>query len=99
MTIVSFRWAADKQLREALVDFAADFRHSNPWAAHRYNQARARGHHHQHAVRVLARAWIYVIWRCWQDRAPYDPAAHRALQRLRNSTATTPTDGAVVAAA
>ena len=24
----------------------------------------------------------YVIWRCWQDHVPYDPARHRALQRL-----------------
>jgi len=34
------------------------------------------------AVRVLARAWTYVIWRCWQDGIPYDPAKHQALQAL-----------------
>jgi len=33
-------------------------------------------------VRVLARAWTYVIWRCWQDGIPYDPAKHQALQAL-----------------
>jgi transposase len=22
-----------------------------------------------------------VLWRCWQDRVPYDPERHRALQR------------------
>jgi hypothetical protein len=33
-------------------------------------------------VRVLARAWIYVIWRCWQDHQPYDPGRHRALKAL-----------------
>ena len=37
---------------------------------------------HPHAVRILARAWVYVIWRCWQDRVPYDPARHRALQQV-----------------
>jgi hypothetical protein len=21
------------------------------------------------------------VWRCWQDRTPYDPAKHRALQQ------------------
>jgi len=21
------------------------------------------------------------VWRCWQDRTPYDPARHRALQQ------------------
>jgi hypothetical protein len=41
-----------------------------------------RGHDHPHAVRILARAWLHVICRCWQDRVPYNPASHRALQRL-----------------
>ncbi|HEX2810805.1 MAG TPA: IS110 family transposase, partial [Kineosporiaceae bacterium] len=79
---VIFRWGADKQLRDALCDFAADTRHVNPWAAQLYEQARTRGHDHPHAVRILARAWVGVIWRCWQDNTPYDPAVHGALQHL-----------------
>ncbi len=79
---VSFRWACDKQLRDAVTDFAGDSRHASPWAANLYNKARARGHDHPHAVRILARAWLFVIWHCWQDGIPYDPARHRALQRL-----------------
>jgi len=79
---VGFRWACDKQLRDAVTDFAADSRRANPWAADLYNRARARGHDHPHAVRVLARAWLHVIWKCWQDRVNYNPAEHGALQRL-----------------
>jgi transposase len=79
---VSFRWACDKQLRDAVTDFAGDSRHASPWAANLYNKARARGHDHPHAVRILARAWLFVIWHCWQDGIPYHPARHRALQRL-----------------
>ena len=79
---VSFRWTCDKKLREALVDFAQDSRRANPWAEEVYRRARARGKSYPHAVRVLARAWVYVIWRCWQDRVPYDPARHGALQRV-----------------
>jgi len=79
---VGFRWACDKQLRDALTDFAGDTRHVNPWASQLYQQARARGHDHPHAVRILARAWTFVIWHCWQDGIAYDPAKHRALQRL-----------------
>ena len=45
-------------------------RHDNPWAAHLRQQARARGHRHAHAVRILARAWLRVIRRCWQDPHP-----------------------------
>lgn len=79
---VGFRWAADKKLRNALVAFADDSRHASPWAAHIYNQAIARGKRHPHAVRILARAWIRVIWRCWQDNQPYDPTRHGGAIRL-----------------
>lgn len=81
---VGFRWAADKQLRDAVCDFASDSRRANLWAADRYNRAIARGHDHPHAVRILARAWLYAIWHCWQDGAAYHPANHRALQALLN---------------
>ncbi|WP_219996110.1 IS110 family transposase [Nocardioides humi] len=79
---VGFRWSCDKQLRDAVVDFAADSRHANPWAADYYNRARARGHDHAHAVRILARAWLHIIWHCWQDNLAYNPETHRALQRV-----------------
>jgi transposase len=80
--VVAFRWAVDKQLRDAVCDFAADSRHANPWAEHLYNQARARGHRHPHAVRILARAWLGVIWKLWTTTTPYNPDQHRALQTL-----------------
>jgi transposase len=79
---VTFRWGADKQLRDALCDFAGDSRSASPWAAGLYDKAIARGCDHPHAVRILARAWAHVIWRCWQDHVPYDPAAHNSLQAL-----------------
>jgi transposase len=79
---VGFRWACDKQLRDAVTDFAADTRLANPWAADLYQRAIDRGHDHPHAVRILARAWLHVIWHCWQDGVPYDPTQHRALQRV-----------------
>jgi transposase len=79
---VTFRWGADKQLRDALCDFAGDSRSASPWAASLYDKAIARGCDHPHAVRILARAWAHVIWRCWQDHAPYNPAAHNSLQKI-----------------
>ncbi len=85
---VTFRWGCNKQLRDALCDFAGDSRHDNPWAADLYDNAIARGHDHPHAVRILGRAWAHVIWRCWQDNLSYDPSQHGALQNiLANSTA------------
>lgn len=79
---VGFRWSCDKQLRDAVTDFAGDSRHANPWADRLYRDARGRGHDHAHAVRILARAWLYVIWHCWQNNTAYDPGQHHALQRV-----------------
>jgi len=77
-----FRWAADKRLRVALTTLADASHHHNPWAADLYTRARARGKDHTHACRILARAWCTVIWRLWQDHTTYNPAHHRALQRI-----------------
>ena len=81
---VTFRWGANKELRDALCDFAGDSRRANPWAADLYDRARARKCDHPHAVRILARAWANIIWRCWQDNTAYDPAEHGGLQRILN---------------
>jgi transposase len=84
---VHFRWACNKRFRQAMITFADNSRHESPWAAQIYRQALDRGCDHPHAVRVLARAWIRVIWRCWIDRVPYDPAKHAAAVRLAASCA------------
>jgi transposase len=73
---VHFRWACNKRFRVAITTFADNSRHASPWAAKVYADARNRGLDHPHAIRVLARAWIRVIWRCWIDKVPYDPARH-----------------------
>lgn len=85
--VVGFRWACDRRLRKALTTFADNSRHASPWAADIYRRARARGADHAHAIRILSRAWCRIIWRCWQDRTPYDPARHGGLQRLRATAA------------
>lgn len=79
---VTFRWACNHRLRAALTCLADNSRHANAWAAHVYAQAKARGCDHPHAIRILARAWVRVIWRTWHDRKPYDPAQHGAAQLL-----------------
>jgi transposase len=83
---VTYRWAVNKELRDAVCDFAGDSRRANPWAAKIYNDAIARGKDHPHATRILARAWLGVIWRCWQDGTAYDPDQHGALKALLNTT-------------
>jgi len=79
---VHFRWACNKRFPKAMTTFADNSRHTRPWAAKIYNDARAAGKDHPHAVRILARAWIRVIWPCWLNHAPYDPARHGAAAAL-----------------
>lgn len=55
MRTVGFRWSCDKQLRDAVCDFANDSRHANPWAVDLYNRARARGRDHTHHPHPRAR--------------------------------------------
>lgn len=77
---VSFRWACNKRLRQAITTFADNSRHASPWAADLYNRARASGKDHPHAIRILARAWVRIMWRCWQNNTTYDPALHGRAQ-------------------
>ncbi len=79
---VAFRWACNKRLRRALTTFADNSRRDSPWAAAVYARACARGCDHPHAVRILARAWLRVLWRCWQDRTTYNPTIHGGLIRM-----------------
>jgi transposase len=79
---VTFRWACNHRLRRALTCFADLSRHGNAWAATVYHRARSRGCDHPHAIRILARAWVRVIWRAWTSRTLYDPKLHRGALML-----------------
>lgn len=83
--VACFRWACNKNLRDAVSVLADTSRHHNPWAADVYQRARARGHDHPHAIRILGRAWLRIIWRIWQDGNHYDPNRHGNLNRLLNT--------------
>lgn len=80
---VVFRWACNRRLRGAVSDLAAVTRRTNLWARGIYDAARERGHREYHALRVLGRAWLRVLWRCWMDEVPYDPSKHRGAVRAQ----------------
>jgi hypothetical protein len=48
-----------------------------------YLSARQRGCDHPHAIRILTRAWLRVLWRCWKDATPYDLTQHHAAAALK----------------
>ena len=90
----SFRWGCNKRLRSAFCTLADTTRHHNPWAQDLYAAACQRRHDHPRALRTVGRAWCRIVWRCWQDGVPYDPARHGALQR--HVTVTIPTSSGPV---
>lgn len=73
---VSFRWACNHRLRAAITTWADNSRHSSLWAADVYAKARGRGCDHPHATRILARAWIRVLWRAWTNGESYAVEKH-----------------------
>ena len=79
---VIFRWACNKNLRLAITCFADNSRHASKWAESIYNRARQRGCKHPHAVRILARAWIRILWRAWHNGTAYDPDKHTAAAKI-----------------
>jgi transposase len=85
---VTFRWACNLHLRNALNTLADTTRHTNSWARSIYQRARDRGHEHPHAIRILSRAWCRVIWTCWQQRTP---TTRRSIARLVSSTSASST--------
>jgi len=52
---------------------------------HCYQQQRDKGKAHQAAVRALAFKWIRILYRCWQNRTPYDESIY--LQALNRRSA------------
>jgi len=77
---VLFRWACNHRLRVAITTWADNSRHATPWAANLYAAARARGCRHPHAIRILARAWVRVLWKIWTTHIPYDIRNHTSAQ-------------------
>jgi transposase len=84
---VNFRWAVNTRARQALTTWADNSRHGSPWAAQLYAKARARGKRHPHAIRIIARAWLRVVWACWTTNTTYDPTLHGAERRLNHEIA------------
>ncbi len=79
---VHWRWRCPKYLRQTFVEWSGKSIHHSFWAQAYYQQKRTQGKSHQAAVRALAFKWIRILFRCWQDRCPYDESVYlRALQR------------------
>ncbi len=84
-TWVHWRWQCPKFLRQTFIEYAAQTINKSAWAGAYYRQQRAKGASHHAAVRALAYKWIRILYRCWQDRTPYDESKYLEALRRRGS--------------
>jgi transposase len=79
---VHWRLQGPKFVRQTFVEWAAESIRHSFWAGVFYQQQRDKGKAHHAAVRALAFKWIRILYRCWQDRTPYDESVY--LQALND---------------
>ena len=79
------RFACPTFLCQTFHEFAAHSRLKSPWAKAYYQQMRNKGVDHHPAVRALAFKWIRIMFRCWQNRTPYDEARYQQALTRRGS--------------
>jgi transposase len=70
------RLACPKFVLQTFHEFANQSRRFCLWSKLYYEQQRARGKHHNAAVRALAYKWIRILFRCWKDRRLYDDSRY-----------------------
>jgi transposase len=73
---VRFRYAANHRMRHVIDWWAFCAAREDDWSHQIYEQARARGQGKYRALRGLGARWTRILWRCWTDHVPYDPAIH-----------------------
>lgn len=79
---IHWRWACPTFLRQTFVEWAGATIPRSFWAAAYYRRQLEKGCSHRVAVRALAFKWIRILYRCWQNRTPYDEATYlKALKR------------------
>jgi len=67
-----WRWQAPTFLRQTFMEWAGQTVRYSAWARNYYQRMRQKGKTHSVIIRALAFKWIRVLWKCWQDRTPYD---------------------------
>jgi transposase len=84
-TWVHWRWQCPTFLRQTFVEWAGESMRHSFWARTYYPQQRDKGTSHQAAVRALAFKWIRILFRCWQDRTPYNESVYLNVLKHRGS--------------
>jgi len=82
---VHWRYACPRFVRQSIVEWAGMSMRYSYWAQAYYRSLRDKGKAHNAAVRALAFKWLRILFRCWQERKPYDEAKYLFALRERQS--------------
>jgi transposase len=86
-----WRWRAPAFARQSLIEWAGQTVRYCHWARTYYERMLKKGKKHPAILRALAFKWIRVLWKCWQQRTPYDDARYaRQLLHRQSPNAVTP---------
>jgi transposase len=80
-----WRWHCPKFLRQSFVEWAGQTVPKCAWAKAYYRTQQEAGMGHHAILRALAFKWQRILWRCWQDRVPYDESRYLAALKKRHS--------------
>jgi len=82
---VHWRWQACRFLRQTFVEWVGKTINESAWAKAYYQHMKGIGKSHHVILRALAFKWIRVLWKCWQDRTPYDETRYLKQLAARKS--------------
>jgi transposase len=88
---VHSRWACPKFVRQTIHEWALHSMAKCDWARDYYQAHRSCGRSHHTAVRALGFKWLRILFRCWQDRTPYQEEIYlqaRGRQASRDAAGT-----------
>jgi transposase len=82
---VHWRWSCPIFLRQTFVEWVDHARMHSAWSQAFYKQQRLAGKSHQKAIRALAYKWGRILWRCWQDKTPYEEKKYLAALKRKKA--------------
>ena len=82
---VHWRWGCPKFLRQSFHEYANESIRQSLWARAVYDTQRQAGKGHSAAIRALAFKWQRIMWRCWQQREPYNEVYYLMMLQKRGS--------------
>jgi transposase len=84
-TTIHRRYARPLFLHQSFIEYANESIRHSLWARAFYQMHKSAQKSHWVIIRALAYKWIRILFRCWQERTPYDEIRYlKSLQRRRS---------------